>query len=437
MAKIVLIQPPSPYLKIQRWDLPLCLMYLRGYLQKQGHKVKIQNLEGITNYLGAIDLDADIYGVTIFTPQHSLAIEIGNYIKSKTKALLVAGGHHVSAIPYEFLNASPYDIVVRGEGEFTMAEICAGVALEQIKGISYKRKGEIVSNPDREFFKDIDVIPFPTIDDINLEEYGRVYINKPHSKYSMDVMTSRGCPRACAFCASSSFWKRRVRFHSVEYVFEYLDYLHDRGINDFVFIDDNFVLKRSRLEIICEKLKSMGSVWGCSTRSDCVTPELAKLLKDSGCQKVCLGIETGSNRLLDLMYKQTTVEKHANAAHILKDVGLTVLGFLIVGLPSETEEDVRMTMKFIKEQPVDYYTISTFVPYPGTPIWRNPENYGYAFDKSRPYDEYCTLSKDFDVKAIGYDYEKVNRHRRMLVSALQEKCTNISSLKKEKLIQVS
>ena len=425
--KIVLIQPPSPFLLIDKWDLPLSLLYLKGFLQKKGHAVRIVHPSGEDDYLKQIPLDGDIYGVTVFTPQHEISIEIGKHLREQTEAVLVAGGNHVTAIPQEFLLQSDFDIVVRGEGEFTLNDICSGKALVEIDGISYKDKGKIVHAPDRSFCKNIDEIPFPRFDSIDLREYGNAFIDQPHSTYSVDIMTSRGGPQACSFCASSQFWKRKIRFHSVKYILEYIDYLYKEGINDFIFADDNFCLSYTRLDKICLKLQSLQSRWMCTTRSDCVTPELADLLKRSGCQKVSLGIESGSDEVLELVNKNTTVRDHEKAVRILKKAGLQVTAFLIVGLPGENLKTEHDTIRFIREQPIDFYTISTFVPYPGTPIWTNPERYNYQLDKSRPYREYCTLGKELNLKSVSMDYFRVNEFREMLINACSEKCTNLRS----------
>ena len=427
-TKCVLIQPPSPYLLTEKWSLPLGLLYLKAFLETQKHHVEVVNLAGIQNYLEAIPLGADIYGVSAFTPQHHLALDIGSYLKT-TGALLIAGGHHVTAIPQEFLEESDFDIVVRDEGEFTLSDILSGKDLREISGISYKQEGKVIHNPDREFYKNIDDIPFPDLDGINLDEYGSVYINQPHSKYRVDVITSRGCPRSCAFCSSSHFWKRRVRFHSAEYVIEYLDSLYKRGINDFNFVDDNFALRYPRLERICRKLESLGSKWTCTMRSDCVTLELAKMLERCGCQTVSLGIESGSDKVLQLINKQTTVKDHKRAVSILKKAGLTVLGYLMVGSPGEDQEAINDTIHFIQEQPVDYYTISTLVPYPGTAIWRHPELYDYEVDRDIPYSEYCSLSKELHVMSVALNNKEIDKHREMLIEALGEKCTNLRSFK--------
>lgn len=420
--KIVLIQPPSPFLMIEKWDLPISSLYLKGFLEKEGHQIEFINLAGIKNYLAAIPLDAGIYGISMFTPHHNLGIEIGKYLKENTNALIVGGGHHVSAIPQNFLENSEFDIVVRGEGELTFTDICNEKIPQEIKGISYKLNGKIIHNPDRDFIKNIDIIPFPKLDNINLEEYEKKI-------YRMDLMTSRGCPKVCAFCSSSNFWKKKVRFHSEEYVIENIDYLSKKNINDFHFVDDNFILKHSRLEKICDKLESVGSKWACTIRADSVNPEIANLMKKTGCQKVSLGIETGSERLLEHINKKETVEDYKKAIYILKKAGLTTLGFLMVGLPTENKKDIDATVRFIKEQPLDRYTISTFVPYPGTPIWHNPENFGYKFRKNISYDKYCSMGKEIEVESISEDYKQTNKHRKMLINALGNKCTNLKSFK--------
>jgi len=240
-------------------------------------------------------------------------------------------------------------------------------------------------------------------------------------------MTSRGCPKKCAFCSSSNFWEKKVRFHSAEYVIENIGYLFKKGVNDFNFVDDNFAFKFSRLEKICGKLESLGSKWSCTIRSDFVNSEIANLMKKTGCRQVSLGIETGSNRLLEHINKGETVEDHKKAVYILKKAGLKVLGFLMVGLPTENKKDLDATVRFIKEQPVDYYTISTFVPYPGTPIWYNPKNFGYSFRRNISYDKYCSLGKEVELESICEDYKKINKHRKVLMTALRSKCTNLKS----------
>jgi anaerobic magnesium-protoporphyrin IX monomethyl ester cyclase len=428
-TKCVLIQPPSPYLVIEKWGLPLGLLYLKTFLEKQNHHVELINLAGVRDYLEAIPIDGDIYGISVFTPQHELAIEIGSYLKNTTGALLVAGGHHVTALPEEFLKGSDFDIVVRGEGEFTFSDICNGKDMKEISGISYKQGDKIIHNPDRGFPKNIDIIPFPSFDGINLDEYTGVYINQPHSRYRVDIMTSRGCPYNCAFCSSSHFWKRQVRFHSAEYVVEYLAFLYKKGINDFTFADDNFALKYPRLEKICRKLESLGSEWTCEMRSDSITPELANMIKRGGCHMVSLGIESGSDKVLQLINKQVTVEDHKRAVSILKKAGLEIKGFLMVGLPGEDQEAINDTVHFIQEQPVDYYTISTFVPYPGTAIWNHPEFYNYDLDRDIRYGGYCSLSNDLHIRSAAKNYKEIDKHREILIEALGEKCTNLRSFK--------
>jgi len=143
MKKIILVQPPSPFLLIEKWNLPINLLYLKGFLEKENHKIELINLADIKNYLEAIPLNADIYGVSMFTPHHNLGIEIGKYLKKNTNALLVGGGHHVSAIPQDFLENSEFDIVVRREGELTFSEICNGKTFQEIKGISHKLNGKV------------------------------------------------------------------------------------------------------------------------------------------------------------------------------------------------------------------------------------------------------------------------------------------------------
>ena len=423
--KIVLIQPPSPYLLIEKWLAPLNLYYLKAFLNKNGYaEVSVINLAGLDAPLEALPLDGDIYGVTLFTPQFPLAQAIASHLKQHTSGMVIAGGHHVSALPSESLEASCFDIVVRGEGEWTLLDIVAGRRLSEVAGISYRdERGDIVHNADRKFHPTIDDFCFPNLDDIPLAEYPGMTIDKEAGRFEMSFMTSRGCPFDCAFCASKKFWKRKVRFHSAAYIMAVLDDLHERGIHDVRFEDDNFDLNKDRLAEILSHLKKRGFGWGCCMRSENVTDETIGAMVDAGLTDVALGIETACDRVLKLINKNETAAEHGAAVAILKRHEVRVKAYIMSGLPGEDQQSVDETVRFIREQPIDSYTVSTFVPFPGTDIWHHPGKYGYAFDKQQCFANFTFLSNRANNPSVAQNADELGHFHQQLCQAAAEKNT--------------
>ncbi len=419
---VLLIQLPSPYLLIEKWIIPNQLCYLREYLVKMGaDDVEILNLAGEEKYLDKIPLNFKYYCLSFFTPQFGIAVEISDYIKKKSNGIIIAGGHHVTALPEESLKKTSIDIVVRGEGEKTLFEIVSGKDISAIQGITYKdeEKGRITSNERRELSRDID--------DFDFDKYPGMIIDEPHSKYQMSLITSRGCPFSCAFCDSRKFWKQSVRFNSVDYVIDALEYLRSLGINDFRFEDDNFDLKYNRLEGVCQNLRKNKTKWSCMMRSENVTEDKIELMKQSGCVRIAIGVESASDKILKLISKKETVETHKKACKIISEAGIKIHAFLMAGLPGETQETVNETLKFIKTQPVDSYVISTFVPFPGTDIWNDPQTYQYEFDKDGYFDNFTLLSKNKMTPSVSKSSGKIAVYHKQLFDACAEKNTVVRS----------
>ena len=427
--KIVLIQLPSPFLLVEKWIAPLHLYYLQAFLRQRGFEnVSVVNLGGIEDYTREIPADGDFYGISIFTPQYRSACEVSEYIKNHLGGIVIGGGHHITALPEESLRNSGIDIAVMGEGELSLFEIVTCKDLQDIPGIAYKENSHIVCNPPRPFHPNLDEFPFPDIDEIDFQQYPGMVLDKNAGIYEMSIITSRGCPYDCAFCASKAFWKRTVRFHSADYVMNAIDALHDRGINEFRFVDDNFDLNKPRLRKILARLKDRQSKWSCGMRSENVTHQTMAMMKESGLTEVSLGIESASNKILKLINKRETVETHIRAIEIIKQYDIDIKAFLMSHLPGEDQSTVDETVRFVRDQPIDCYTVSTFVPFPGTDIWQHPERYGYSFDRNQSYDAFACLNNNNDNLSVSCDAEKTSRYHKQLFDACAEKNTGVRSL---------
>lgn len=349
----------NPGLKVTGPQPPLNLGYIAGYLKRQNIEVVIIDEragEKCENRLEKIC--PRIVGVTAVTSTVDRAYQIGDYVGKNLDALTVLGGVHASAMPKEGLEH--FDKVVVGEGERAMLDIAKGRCPERI-----------VSRP---FVKNIDEIPPPARHLIDMNFYLSLEANMGERNTSNvgTLITSRGCPYRCIFCYNN--WRNTpVRYHSSERVAEELDQLAEvYAAKAFYFHDDTFTANKKRVQKICELMIGNGLSefpWSAWTRADLVDLEMLKMMKKAGCAKLEFGFESGSQRVLDVLKKGTTVEQNTRAIKLCKEAGIWVAGAFMIGNPSETLEEIRMTERFIEESNLDEFHVSITTPFPGTELW--------------------------------------------------------------------
>lgn len=349
MSSILFVVPNSPYLITQKVFPPLGVLYLAAALRDK-HDVKVLDMAGASDPMSEIDrIDADYVCFTATTPQFPSACAINAELPEKS--ITIIGGVHVTHIPDE---GFPFSVIVRGEGER---------ALKKIVDTGVTRG--VYQYPE---VADIDTIPFPDRSAVDIHSY----------KYEIDdtpattMMSSRGCPYACAFC--SSIW-RKVRFHSAAYVIRELDMIQSYGFDAVQFFDDVFTLKRKRLETICEGLKRRKMSWRCFISGNTSTAGLLSLMAKSGCKEVAIGIESGSDSMLQTIHKCSTSKQNKKAIQMAHAVGIQVKGLFIVGLPGESEMTIAETEAFINECPCDDYDFSLLSVLPNSDIYKNHSKY--------------------------------------------------------------
>ena len=385
--KILLIDPPFyRFIGYYNRYFPLGLAYLASVLRKEGHEVLIYDADcnvspskmdftrledSYPDYLKSLkdenhpilqevshtisNFNPDIVGITVWTTFAASAFKIASLCKEYDRSVpVVMGGPHVSIKYDEVLKICPdVDFLIRGEGEETFLELVRMIGerwgnknatFNNIKGISYRQNGEMVHNPQREFVKDLDSIPFPARD---------LLLNKD-SYNSEDMgllMTSRGCPYNCSYCATS-IWERKVRYRSVDNVIEEIKLIIDKyGTRQFTFKDDSFTVNKKRVLELCDRLikEKININWDCNTRVNLINEDLLSKMKKAGCNSIKVGIETGSEKILKLMRKGITFEQCRKSANLFRKVGIHWTGYFMMGLPSETKEEVYQTLKFMKE----------------------------------------------------------------------------------------
>lgn len=406
--KVYLINPPSGFLINERNNFPIGLLYLYSMLKKHNIDVSVLDLSGTSNL--SLPTDGDVYGFTSTTPQFDIVCKLASSVK-KNNNLIILGGVHGTILPVESLLNTSFDIVCQREGEYTLLDIVKGIPLDQIDGIVYKNHdGVIVTNKPRKQLIDIDELPFPLIEAIDYKTYTCYAFNTLENPLvkACHLSTSRGCPYGCAFCCSKAINNRKIRYHSADYIRQYVDYLKLCGYDNFVLIDDNIVANRKHLQNVCSILKEKKALWRAQIRGDLLTTELAQLMYNSGCRQLDLGVETGSQRLLNLLNKGEQVGDNGRAIQIAQSVGLKIKAYLLVGLPTENQTDIDLTIDFINTYKPNGVTLSTFIPFPGCDIAENPAKYNYEIDVTVPYSEYVGIGSKSLYESVGVKEIKEN-----------------------------
>ena len=396
MPKVVLIIPPSPWL-ISDTDLPfLGILYVASYLEERNINVQLCDLSGLEESQWKIPV-GDCYGITGTSPNFPQIRSIVEKLKERENACVVVGGPHATTLPEHVLNNTKADACVIGEGEVVMLNLLH-LPINEVPNVVYRDlSGEIVHTVRAPFSENIDEFPPPDLDLIDFYRYSK----SQTFKYLLGecreatLITSRGCPFNCNFCAQSQIWRGKVRSHSIERTIEEIKELIRKYKVELVYIlDDTFVISKWRVYEFCEEIKKIGIKWHCLNRVDCCDYDLLMAMKDSGCLQFVFGFESGSNKMLEKMNKRVTVERAYEAINTCEKTGIRIRGQMIVGFPGETEETVEETAQFIrKANYVDAFGIHIFQPFPGCSVWQTPEKYGYELNKDTNFEDYHTIGK--------------------------------------------
>lgn len=276
--------------------------------------------------------------------------------------------------------------VARGEPEATVAELVnrlrEGRPVSDVKGASWMDdNGRIVNNPPRPLATDYDAIPFPARQLLGDAEYHNPKLKT--GPYTTTI-TSRNCPYRCIYCVPSSLTfareieqrresghKPRIGFRSTENVRKEIAMLASQGYRAIGFMDDNFIWDEKRTRALCDIMKEYGMVWGCQARADAITEPIAKMLGESGCRYVDLGVESFNNEILEYIHKGETADDIRQAVGLLKKYNVPVkLNVLIGSSPLETRETVKETLRETKKLKVDQVMFNIVSPFPGTEYYK-------------------------------------------------------------------
>ena len=382
---------------------PLGLGYIAAVLKKQGIKVKIvdtlmmgwHNRVDIQDDLLRIglsfediqkiisDFAPDMVGVnSLFTKQRNNAHEILRLAKEVDPEIVtVMGGAHPTVLPEMVLADENVDFAVLGEGENTILDILKiiegrGNDLE-LDGIGFKKDGETVIYPKTRYIKEVDSIPFPAWDVMDMDRYFGLdasHGKRRHSRF-MPIMTSRGCGAGCTFCSAHRVWGKGYRMRSAENIIEEMRVLKDKyGIKELMFEDDNLTLNIKRAEKIFDSMISEEFNFAWDTPNGvaafALTESVIMKMKKSGCYKMNLALESGSQYVLDnIIKKPLKLNKVKPLVEYARKIKLDISIYLIIGMPGETLDQIQETFRLAEELGVYQPHISVATPYPGSELY--------------------------------------------------------------------
>lgn len=371
---------------------PLGLLYLASVLKTEGHEIKvIDNARAgmpIKNLADRVKREnPDIVGIGALTPTFRQGINIAKAVKEKNPDVKIIFGNYHATFEYErLLKKYPVvDCVVLGEGERTFSELLKNLGkkgkMKDVKGIAFRHKGRVFRTPPGPFIQELDKLPFPDRSLLEQEYKSEIVgIFGSGGKFTT-LLSSRGCPYACKYCACAAFSHRKVRFRSPENVAEEMEALYSEGYAEVGFVDDNLLLNKKRVEKICDLLKARKiklNMWA-EGRADQASEEVLHKFSQVGCKTIYFGIESGSQKILDYYGKAITPDISRRAVANSKKAGIeNIIGSFIVGAPIETKEDVKKTFDFaLSLRDMDFPQMNVLNLSPGMELWDTAIKSGY------------------------------------------------------------
>jgi len=390
--RILFVDPPG-----KNKGLNTGLGYLSAVL-KESHEVSILDLNNIeigvcgepNPYMPIDELEKrvthaveafepDVFGVSVKTFTAEISKHIFKFISSQQSEILtVAGGPHITLDGLKFVQETRIDFGIQGEGEYAFSELCTALekneVVRNIEGVFYWKNGQLVHNPRGSKIKDLDAIPFPCYD-----HFSSIMTNGGYLK-EYPILTSRGCPYNCSYCSMPKIMGGKWRSHSPERVIKELEHAKNKyHSTSFTVVDDNFTLNLKRVEDICDQLisKKFNLPWNSQNgiRADRISEYMAKKMKRAGCHYVWIGIESTDEKVFNAINKGEKLEDIKTGIKHLKDAGIRVGGFFIIGLPYSTKESDLKSVDFVKELGIDGWWFN-FVPYPHTQAWNWVQTHG-------------------------------------------------------------
>lgn len=427
---------------------PLGLCSLAAVTRSRGYETTLIDAQNENLSIGEtcqniLSIKPEFVGISSVTFTFESAAILAQAIKKENQNItIIMGGVHVSALPENtLLQYKDIDYLVLGEGEETIIELVNTInrkgALQCVKGIAYRSEGHVNITEPRPRIKDLDSLPFPAWDLLSGFPFSYdIQVQSMANTPSTSVCTSRGCTGKCMFCDRRIFG-RTLRYHSADYVIDLINNLyHNYGIRDIQFEDDNFMLFRKRLHRICDYLRQekLDLTWSCQARVDTIDLDTLVMMRQAKCCSVLYGIESGSQKILDLMKKEISLAQIEKTIELTNKAGLYSKGFFITGYLGETRETLDETLKFIKRLKTDDISQHFFIPFPGCGSYYNAQAYGKVLTDWKKMNFYEPvfipngLTKDDLINHVKKTYKTFYLRARVFLNYLR-RIKNINQLK--------
>lgn len=391
--KVVLFYPPNNeeygvFEDAQPLNYPLGLCYITAVLEKRGHTVKIFDLDHDKKLNGMKSAEAiimehkpDVVGISCMTYNRKNSFRLARIAKSiDNKIKVLVGGPHPTFFPEQIIENFPIDIVVTGEGEETIESLFEAfennTSIENIPGITFKdSEGKIIVNKSKEWSTDLNSLPMPA---------HHQFANEIKEKSWAHVIGNRGCPFGCNFCSTTYFWGLRTRKRSPKNVVDEVEHLvKTYGVKNIYFEDDTFSIDQEWAREVCQEIldRNLNIKWQAISRFNCITKDLLSIMKRSGCEKLTFGLESGATKILNNLHKGLNKEIVIKGFEMLKDSGIEIGLFMMIGNPGENEETVKETCELLDT--VRYYdveSVSVLQLFPNTPFYHMAKAKGLIDD---------------------------------------------------------
>jgi radical SAM superfamily enzyme YgiQ (UPF0313 family) len=391
---------------------------LAGYVRQFGHVVAIFDPEAAREPVSRMwervsCFRPDLIGITSVTAVFPVAGELAREAKRRLGCLVIMGGAHVSALPRSSLRAVPeLDAVIRGEGEIPLREIAAffdahgTVDFSSVPGAAFFRNGEYHAIPRPPLIEDIEQLPPPARDLVDLSWYS-LHPQFERGTRSATVLSSRGCPSRCTFCGNVTLGRRFRPLGAERFVEELATLRRQQDIRHFHIVDDCFTADPRRVEAICDLLikRRLGITWFIFGRADTLQdPRLLARMRQAGCVLVLLGVESGNQRILDLMKKGQTKDDVRRCCRQLRRARIPFFNSFMIGNEGDTEETVRESVSFAKELRSVAAFFNILIPFPGTPLFHR---FFPDYDRSdMDWGSFCAVGDD-----VPYDPRQTELRR--------------------------
>jgi anaerobic magnesium-protoporphyrin IX monomethyl ester cyclase len=406
-------------LRIMKPYVPLGILYISSYLKQHGFDVELydstfKSFEEQKKKL--LDSKPDIIAIYCNLMTKLNVLPLMKFIKSAPglgKSKIILGGPEPPFYSEEFLGAGA-DIIVEGEGEITMKSLCEELSvplpnMSKVKGIIFKNEnGTVVKTQAREMVKDIDELPMPDREGVELNLYLDAW-KKAHGYSSVSINTMRGCPYTCRWC-SHSVYGMSYRRRSPEKTVEEICYIIEKYNPDMLwFVDDVFTISHKWLKHVNKLLKeqSVTIKFECISRSDRLDEETLKTLKEIGCFRLWIGAESGSQKVLDLMDRRVDAEKTRGIIKLTRKYGIEAGTFIMLGYPGEKKEDIYETVNHLKNSNPDIFLTTVAYPIKGTPFFQEVEE---KILTNLPWDKRTDRDLDFSGRYSKKFYRYANRY---------------------------